>query len=292
MPDKLPVTVLVAARNEEVNILRCVNALLPASRIIVIDSQSTDRTCAIAEKAGAETVQFRYAGGYPKKRQWAMDTLEIETPWVFLVDADEAIPETLWHEIGQAISRKDAPTAFLIRKGFHFMGRRFRFGGFSHDAVLLFRKGTAQFEELTDSFENLQDMEVHERLIVDGTIDRLKTPLIHEDLKGISAYLERHNLYSGWEARVRSKYLASGSFGSRTIQPSLTGNVQERRRFLKTIAIRMPFEPVLWFLYHYVFRLGFLEGKPGFVASRIRAGYIRQVRSKMCNFQKTGTSSA
>jgi hypothetical protein len=75
--------------------------------------------------------------------------------------------------------------------------------------------------------------------------------------------------------------MQSGSYGSSTIKPKLLGNTQERRRFMKKIAIRMPFEPLLWFVYHFVLRLGFLEGVPGYIASVLRANYISNVRMKM-----------
>ena len=88
-------------------------------------------------------VQFDYRGGYPKKRQWALDTLDITTEWVLLLDADEVVPPELWDEIESATAGADAPPAFLITKGFHFLGKRFRFGGFSFAAVLLFRGGRA-----------------------------------------------------------------------------------------------------------------------------------------------------
>src|SRR5690625_7228949 len=89
------------------------------------------------------------------------------------------------------------------------MGRRFRFGGFSHQAVLLFRNGRARFEELIDDPASALDMEVHERVLVEGSIGILQTPLIHEDYKGLEAYIDRHNRYSTWEARLRSDFLRS-----------------------------------------------------------------------------------
>ena len=183
--EKLPVTVLVAAKNEAANLPKCLGSLGPARRVIVVDSHSTDESAKVSVDFGAEVVQFEYRGGYPKKRQWALDTLPIETPWVFLLDADEVVPEELWAEIKQAINHGSAPDAFFITKGFHFLGRRFRFGGFSHSAVLLVRKGSARFERLVDDDRRGLDMEVHERVIVQGRIGRLKTPLIHEDFKGL-----------------------------------------------------------------------------------------------------------
>ena len=285
----LPVTVIVAVKNEVANIERCLGSLSPAERVIVVDSGSTDGTVALAANAGAEVVQFDFQGGYPKKRQWALDTLPLGTEWVFLLDADEIVPGELWDEIRDTVFKPDPRAAYLIRKGFYFLGRRFRFGGFSHQAILLFRRGKAHFEEtLSDTTDGL-DMEVHERLIVDGPVGVFSTPLIHEDFKGLEAYIARHNKYSTWEARLRHNYLCSGRYGEETVQPRLLGDAQQRRRFLKLLALRVPFEPILWFVYHYAVRLGFLEGRRGLIACQIRADYIRQVRAKMFELaQKKG----
>jgi len=281
MSGHVPVTVVIAARNEEANLSRCIKALAPACRIVVVDSNSQDGTVAIAADAGAEVVQFHYRGGYPKKRQWALDTLDIATPWVMLVDADEVVPSRLWAEISDVVSSPKATDAYLVTKAFHFLDRQFRFGGFSHSAIVLFRRGAARFEELLSDPPRDQDMEVHERLIIHGKIGKLKTPLIHQDFKGLQAYIDRHNKYSTWEALVRLQFLSTGRWGNDAVQPRLFGNTQERRRWLKSLALRIPFEPQLWFLYHYVLRLGFLERRPGLIASRLRANYIADVRAKM-----------
>ncbi len=278
---RLPVTVLIAAQNEQANISRCMAVLGPAARVVVLDSHSDDKTAELAQAAGAEVVQFDYGGGYPKKRQWALDNIDIRTEWVLLLDADEVVPPALWEEIAAAVAAPDDTAAFLITKGFHFLGRRLRFGGFSFAAVLLFRKGRARFERVLGDAGDGLDMEVHERVIVDGRVGRLDTPLIHEDFKGLHAYLDRHNRYSTWEAALRYQYLTTGRYGEETIRPQLFGNTQERRRFLKALIIRLPFEPLLWFAYHYWFRLGFLEGRPGLIASQIRASYIKEVRAKV-----------
>src|SRR5690348_13571229 len=183
--EKLSITVLIAAKNEELNIARCISHLSPAAEVILLDSGSTDRTAEIAADMGAHVVQFRYAGGYPKKRQWALDHLPITCDWVLLLDADEVVPVDLWAEIARATADEDGPVAYLITKIFHFLGRRFRHGGFSHAAVLLFRRGMARFEELIADRAHGQDMEVHERLIVGGRTGKLQTSLIHEDFKGL-----------------------------------------------------------------------------------------------------------
>lgn len=277
------VAVIIAVRNEAANIAKCLKTLGRAREIYVLDSGSVDGTADIARQAGATVVQFAYHGGYPKKRQWAIDTLPIEAEWLLMVDADEEIPDRLWDEIAAAVAQPAGPAAYLIRKGFCFLGRRFRFGGFSFQAVLLFRRGKARFERLLDEAANAgaMDMEVHERVVVDGRIAALPTPLIHDDFKGLAAYIERHNRYSTWESRHRHHFLRTGQWGNDAIRPRLFGNAQERRRFLKFVAVRVPCEPLLWFIYHYIARGGFLEGYPGYVASRIRANYIADVRAKV-----------
>lgn len=278
---KTPVTVLIAAKNEALNLPKCVKSLQPAESVILLDSHSTDDTAKIVQKAGAKVVQFNFKGGYPKKRQWALDHLKIKTPWVLLIDADEEVTEELWEEIKRVICSKNACDAYFIRKQFHFMGQKFKFGGFSFDAILLFRKGKARFEHLIDEPKESMDIEVHERLMVGGKIGKIENPLVHNDYKGLEAYLDRHNRYSTWEAKVRKLFLETGQYGQSSIQPKFFGNAQERRRFFKKIALRIPFESCLWFLYHYFFKLGFLEGKRGLIASTIRAQYIFQVHAKM-----------
>lgn len=286
MPAKLPITILLAAKNEERNIGKCLAALTPAERVVLLDSHSRDATARIAAEHGAEVVQFDYQGGYPKKRQWALSSLDIRTPWTFLLDADEVVPDALWREIETAIARPAGPDAYFITKGFHFLGKRFRFGGFSFAAVLLFRTGKARFEHLINEPPGALDMEVHERLIVNGTIGALAVPLIHDDWKNLEAYIDRHNKYSTWEAHVRHQFARTGQWGSDSIRPRLLGNPQERRRFLKQIVHRLPCEPWLWFINHFFFRLGFLEGRAGFIASQIRASYIAQVRAKLYELRR------
>jgi glycosyltransferase involved in cell wall biosynthesis len=281
----LPITVIVPTKNEAVNIGKCVSSLAPAARVLVIDSGSTDGTARLASSQGAEVLQFDYRNRIPKKRQWALENVGISTEWTLLIDADEVVPRALWNEIAREIQGPQPAAGYLIRKGFCFMGRPFRFGGFSHQAVLLFRTGAARFEQLDEHLESGLDMEVHERLIVDGRISRLTTPLVHEDLKGLAAYVDRHNRYSTWEAHVRHQFLTTGRWGSESIRPRLFGNVQERRRFLKQIACRIPCEHWFWFLYHYIGRLGFLEGRAGLVASQLRAQYIANVHAKMAELR-------
>lgn len=292
----LDITVLIAVRNEAANLPKCLASLHRARTVLVVDSQSVDATASIAESMGAVVVQYQHSPGFRKKRQWAMDELDFETDWILLLDADEVVPASLWAEIDGAINSINPHSGYLIQKGFHFLGQSMRWGGFSHTAVLLIRRGRARFEQVLAVPGDTLDMEVHERIIVSGSIGKLRTPLIHEDFKGLQAYIDRHNRYSTWEAHVRRQTLDGRFSGDldansgpgqtasavrQTLTPRLFGNTQERRRWVKRFAIRLPGEPWMWFFYHYVFRLGFLHGRAGLIASQIRRHYIESARAKL-----------
>lgn len=278
---ELPITVLIAVKNEAINLPKCLKALGPAKRVVLIDSGSIDDTNLIADTFGVEVVQFKYSFSYPKKRQWALDNLTINTPWVFLLDADEVMTESLWREIAAVVNMPNPMPAYMVEKAFHFLGKRFRFGGFSFKAVLLLQTGMGRFEELAVDPCSGLDMEVHERIVVNGPIGTLKNPVLHEDFKGLQAYIDRHNKYSSWEAELRLRYLESGQYGDTAVNPKLFGNSQERRRFLKKLVLKMPFEHWVWFVYHYFVRLGILEGRRGLIACQIRASYIGQTNAKI-----------
>ena len=260
----------MAVKNEGLNLPKCLQSLQPAERVVVLDSGSIDETPALAKRLGAEVIQFHYKGGYPKKRQWALNHLKIKTKWVLLIDADEEVPDDLWAEIDREIGSSSPNKAYLIKKQYHFMGKKFRFGGFSFEAILLFQKGCARFEHLIDEPASAMDMEVHERLIVEGPIGKMKTPLLHNDFKNLEAFVGLHNKYSTWEAKVRKSFRKTGQYGQTSIQPRLFGNPQERRRFQKKLVQNVLFEPFIWFLYHYFFHLGFLEGQRGWIACPLR----------------------
>lgn len=279
MTGTIPVSVLVAVRNEAKNIGKCLASLAWADEVVVVDSFSTDGTQRLAQELGAQVIQFEYRGGYPKKRQWALDNFKFRNEWVLLLDADEEVTPALAEEISIAIRRQDF-NAWYIVKHFHFLGRRFRYGGFSHAAVLLVRLGKARFETLLENDPSGFDMEVHERMHIEGGVGTLRHRLIHQDFKGLSAYLERHNRYSTWEAQIRMNQ-SMGAHGQGEIDARLFGNPQERRRFLKRVVNALPFEGALWFFYHYFFRFGFLEGRAGLIAAQIRRAHFENVRAKL-----------
>ena len=95
----IPVSLLIPCKNEEVNLDRCIKSVDWADEIFVVDSQSSDKTPEIAQKHGAKVVQFKYQGGWPKKKNWALENLPFSNEWVLILDADECLPPESKDEI-------------------------------------------------------------------------------------------------------------------------------------------------------------------------------------------------
>src|SRR5215470_13278390 len=126
----LPISVIVPARNESANLATCLESLRGVGEVFVVDSQSTDETAILAESFGANVVQFHYRGGWPKKRQWALDTLPLSYDWVLLLDADESLTPELFSEIQGAI-RNEAISGYYVALDMVFLGKRLRHSGAS-----------------------------------------------------------------------------------------------------------------------------------------------------------------
>ena len=273
----LPVTVIIPVRNEARNLPRCLAALRDVGEIYVVDSQSTDETCSIAESSGAKVVQFHYQGGWPKKRQWAIDTLPIACDWILLLDADEVLTAELAAEIRTAIQNPDV-VAYRICLQMYFLGNILRHGDAGFWKVSLFRKGKARFEcRLKDQDRSMADMEVHEHVIADGLVAALQHPLVHHNVESLSRYIQKHNEYSNWEAQVLSQPEAEVG----EVRADLFGTQAQRRRWLKRKLYRLPGSPVLLFLYRYVLRLGFLDGIPGLIYCGFQAVQMFHSKAKI-----------
>src|SRR6266581_4865692 len=166
--EKLPVSVIVAARNEERNLPRCLEALRNVGEVYVVDSESVDATPEIACSFGAKVVQFHYQGGWPKKRQWAMENLALAFDWILLIDADEALTPELEEEIRRAIEDPNI-NGYYISLRMYFLGKLLRHGGAGFWKLSLFRRGKGGYEcRLKDQDSSMADMEIHEHVVVEG----------------------------------------------------------------------------------------------------------------------------
>jgi glycosyltransferase involved in cell wall biosynthesis len=272
----IPVSVVIAARNEAKNLPRCLQALRDAGEIYVIDSQSSDDTVEIARSLGAKVVQFHYQGGWPKKRQWAMETLPLAYDWILLLDADEVLTPELAKEIRSAI-QNHAMDGYSIQLRTWFLGRALHHGDVGLWKLALFRRGKGRFEcRLKEQNASMADMEVHEHVVVEGATAKLRNPLTHHNVESLSHYIRKHDEYSNWEARVLLQ-----RENDRELPASLFGTQAQRRRWLKLKLFAVPGSPVLLFLYRYVLRLGFLDGVPGLIYCGFQAVQMFHTKAKI-----------
>jgi glycosyltransferase involved in cell wall biosynthesis len=286
---KLPVSVLIPAKDEEANLPACLASVARADEIFVVDSHSSDRSIAISESHGATVVQFEFDGGWPKKKNWSLENLPFRNEWVLIVDCDERITPELWDEIALAIENPEYEGYYLNRKVF-FLGQWIRFGGKYPDWNLrLFKHKLGRYENLgTEGIRNTGDNEIHEHVIMPGCkVGHLKQDMLHIDFRDMYQWLARHNRYSNWEAQVYLNVL-SGQANDGTIGANLFGTAVQRKRFLKKIWVRLPFKPFLRFVLAYILRLGFLDGQAGYMYARLLSQYEYQIGVKLFELQKFG----
>ncbi|MBV9183732.1 MAG: glycosyltransferase family 2 protein [Acidobacteria bacterium] len=241
--------------NEEGNLTRTLESVMPLVRdgegqIIVVDSGSTDRTVEIARSYGA-TVYVETWKGFAAQKNSAIDKCRAD--WILQLDADETLEPDLVGEIQRILSSHsgsvrtsyipdDSLVGYWIPRKNFFLGRWIRHGGFYPDPKLrLIRQNAGRFEEYG----------AHPTIKVNGRTGKLKHALIHNAYPTLREYLDHMNSYSSAGAELA---LAKG----------------HRRFNLLNIILR----PTLTFLYNYVFRLGFLDGREGLLLHLYHANYV------------------
>jgi hypothetical protein len=234
-------------------------------------------------------VQFDYTGGYPKKKNWALENLPFKHEWVLIVDSDERVTPELKAEICEALARANetgGPEGYFLNRKLIFLGCWIkRCGWYPSWNLRLFKHRLGRYERLeTEVSENTGDVEAHEHVILRGRAEYLKCDLLHQDFKSIYHFIERHNRYSNWEARVYHN-LARGPEGSTSIAASLFGSPVERKRFIKCIWTRLPFRPLLRFTWMYFIRLGFLDGRPGLIFCILMTMHEAVISAKLYEHQ-------
>ena len=252
--DKDLITVIILTKNEEKNIEAAVDSARKiADRIVVVDSGSNDNTVSLAEKSGAEVYTHEWPG-HAKQINWALDNCGIDTPWVFRLDADERISDALAEEIQTKLPTA-AADGFEMRWRIYFMGKWIKHGGTHKPYFLrLFRYGKGRCEE------KLMD----EHIIVDGTVEKLTSDLVHYDYKGLDAWLTKHIWYSSLELQMYET------------QSELTGgNVAQKEK--RRLYYRLPLflRARLYYWYRYYIQMGFLDGKEGKIFAFLQAYWYR-----------------
>ena len=263
-----PVSILIPIKNEAANLPRCLASVAWADEIFVVDSQSTDGSRRIAEERGAKVVQFQFNGTWPKKKNWALENLPFKHEWVFILDADEVMPVAAEAEFRAIVEDANhAVAGYWINRRFMFMGKWLRHAYYPNWNLRLFKHRLGRYEKLTDVDTQSGDNEVHEHVVVQGKTGRLRCEMDHFAFPSVAVFVEKHNRYSNWEARVAlDNYLRDSS-----------GRIQKRevgaRRKLKQWSQMLPCRGLLRFLYVYVWQRGFLDGLEGYYFSRLHGFY-------------------
>jgi glycosyltransferase involved in cell wall biosynthesis/SAM-dependent methyltransferase len=274
---RAPVSVLIPTRNEESNLAKCLASVAWADEVVVVDSASGDRTAAIARAHGATVVPFVREPGGPRKRNWALENHAWKHEWVLLLDADEEVSPALAEEISRVAAGNSAHDGYLIRFHYFFLGRTLRHGDPLWKLCLV-RHARSRFEKVDVPEVNAYDVELHEWVRVPGSVGRMREVILHRDFQDLHHHFDRHNTYSDWEALLRTRYRRRDLSGE--VRPLLAGSHVERRRFFKRWFLRMPGRPWLYFVYSYILRGGFLDGRAGFIYAALKSFYWYQVSAK------------
>lgn len=253
---QIPLSVLIITRNEQLHIERAIRSVVDwAGEVFVVDAYSTDRTTAIAEQLGATVIQHEYRY-QAQQKNWALHNLPFSYDWLLLIDADEWVPDSLRDEIIEWIKEDGGGYGgFWIPYRLMFYGKWIRHCGWYPTYLLrLVRRSVTRIE----------DRYVDEHAIVEGRTARLKNDLTHESLQDMNAWVSKHLQYATGNASVYAE-LRSGYEQSERLQPRFFGTQAERKRWIKEkLWFRLPCRAILYFMYLYIVRLGFLDGSVGF----------------------------
>ncbi len=267
-----PITVIVLTHNEERNLPACLESVSGwAGEIFVVDSGSTDRTVEIAARYGARVVRHPFES-HARQWDWALRNLPVTGEWVLALDADQRLTPELRAEITERVAGHPAgdgdPVGYFIKRRQIFRGRWIRHGYYPKYLLKLFRRGQAWVDG-----SELVDHHFHVR----GGVAKLRHDLVEDNQNeaDLAAWVEKHTRYAALQALEEfTKGRAGGPDGARA---SLLGSPDERVRWLKKAWNRLPLyvRPVLYFLYRYVLRLGFLDGKEGFLFHVLQGFWYR-----------------
>ncbi|MBV9328350.1 MAG: glycosyltransferase family 2 protein [Chloroflexi bacterium] len=253
----VPVSVLVPTLDEELNLPECLQSVSWADEVFVVDSFSRDGTLEIARAHGARVVQHAFEG-YSRQKNWALDNLPLRNEWVLIVDADERVMPDLRCEIERVVGLSPSGAhgfdGYYVNRRVIFLGTWVRHAGWYPSWNLrLFRHRLGRYD----------DREVHEHVVLDGRAGYLTADLLHADRRGLEAFVARHNRYSTLEATARWKAERNAPDRARLPISWLASPVHRKRFLRERIWPRLPAKPVVLFVYMYVLRQGFLDGRAG-----------------------------
>ncbi|MCG1036360.1 glycosyltransferase family 2 protein [Polaribacter sargassicola] len=231
----IKITAIIPTLNEEFHIEEAIESVLFADEIIVIDSFSTDNTVALAEKYNVKIIKRKF-DDFSSQKNFAIS--KATNSWIYVLDADERVSKELREEILKAVKNPKDFVGFSFNRDFYFMNKQIKFGGYSNNKVIrLFDK----------NFSRYNGSLVHEKIITDGKIGEIETPIKHYSYKNFSHHLTKVQNYKELQAK---ELFAQGK---------------------KSSLFKIIVKPKTRFLTHYFFKLGFLDGFRGFVIAAIQS---------------------
>lgn len=259
------ITAIILTLNEEKNIVDCINSIKPVvKRIVVVDSFSTDKTVEIAKEMGAEVLQNKWVN-YSTQFLYAMENIDIDTKWVFRIDADERLTEKSAKELEELTEKHDGDdiNGIIVRFEVNFLGKSLRHGGiYPFKKLLVFKKGKAHME--------MRNMDEH-ILLDEGKSVVMKNDCLHQDFKSLSEWIDKHNKYSNREAMdyFNRENAKEGK--------ALKGGAKLKRFVKFKIYYKLPMglRAKLYYWYRYYLRFGFLDGKAGKIFAFLQAYWYR-----------------
>ena len=262
------ISVLILTKNEAQDLPGCLKSVSWSDDIHVFDSCSTDGTQQIAKDFGA-TVTERPFDDWSTHQNWGLAHLAFRHQWVLYVDADERPDSRLVASLQAAVCNPGENVAFEVQRRDFFLGRWLRHVQATAWYVRLFRPSAIRYERL-----------VNPVTIVSGQTARLEGFLDHHPFsKGVDFWFDRHNRYSSLEAR---QVLDEEACGVRPgVLPVLRARGAQRRREIKRLAYRLPGRPLIKFLWLYIWRRGFLDGRAGYLYARMVAVYENMISIKV-----------
>lgn len=265
----LDITAIILTYNEEIHIRRCMeNVNQFAKKVYIVDCFSTDRTVEIARKLGAEVVEHEWPGNQAEQFNWALDTLEINTGWILRLDADEYLLPGLIEELREKLPAiSEGVSALSLSRARAFCGKILHHGIVNNIKIIrLFRKGKARYEKRL--------MDEHLSVLSGETVE-LKNWFVDDNRMSLGQFTDKHNGYAAREAALLldAEYHLTDT-GS---MPQDHGKEVERKRAQKARYARMPlfWRAFGYFVYRYVIKLGFLDGKEGFLWDFLQGWWYR-----------------
>jgi glycosyltransferase involved in cell wall biosynthesis len=270
MTGRAPISAIVLTHDEQANLAACLASLAGwVGEMFVVDSGSTDGTRSIAERYGAPIAEHAFET-HARQWLWALDHLPLQHAWVLALDADQRLTPELQEEIVGLFTGKtaklDGVDGLYLNRRQIFRGRWIRHGGYYPKYLLkLFRRDRVRIDD--------RDLIDH-HFYVSGPTRTLKHDLVEDNAKeaDIAFWIEKHNRYARLQAQVESL-----DERNHPLTPRPLGSPDERTAWLKRAWAHLPLylRPVLYFSYRYFIRLGFLDGKQGFVFHVLQGFWYR-----------------